>query len=292
MKLTDKQLNDLLDKLVASTKSPRGSYSAAESYKIIEKRLFLKRAHPLQTAILRYAAGITLICILSWSAYQYMKPIELLTTSTLAETKSIQLPDGSKVLLNHFSSLTYPKEFSDNSRIVNLNGEAYFEVFKDKKHPFIVNADAINVEVLGTHFNVKAYKNSDEIKTSLFEGSVSVKGWGNSAFIVLKPNESATYNKTNKKIIHETLQNVSEEIAWRDGVIIFNDLPLQEIAKQLSNSFGVTIKITDQSLQNYKLTARFNNKESLKQILDLLQIAGGFNYSQKDKLISITTKLK
>lgn len=292
MKLTDKQLNKLLDKLVASTKSPRGSYSAAESYKIIEKRLFLKRTHPLQTSILRYAAAIALICILSWSAYQYMKPIELLTTSTLAETKTIQLPDGSKVILNHFSSLTYPKEFSDKSRIVNLNGEAYFEVYKDKKHPFVVNTDAINVEVLGTHFNVRAYKNSDEIKTSLFEGSVSVKDKDNSSFIVLKPNESAIYNKTNKKIIHETFQNISKEIAWRDGVLIFNDLPLQEIARQLSNSFGVTIKITDHSLQNYKLTARFNNKESLEQILDLLQIAGGFNYSQKDKLISITTKLK
>ncbi|WP_071147204.1 FecR family protein [Bacteroides ihuae] len=292
MKLSDNQLNELLDKLIASTKSPHGIYSATESYKKIEKRLFSKRAHTLSVSILAYAAAIALICVLSWSVYQYTKPVEILTTSTLAETKSIQLPDGSKVVLNHFSSLTYPKEFSNKDRIVSLNGEAYFEVSKDKKHPFIVSADAIDVKVLGTHFNVEAYKSNNEIKTTLFEGSVSIKSKDNSSSIILNPNESAIYNKLKKKIIHETGQKVSNEIAWQKGLFIFNNLPLKEITRKLSNSFGVTIQIPDQSLQNYRLTARFNNEESLEQILKLLQTAGEFNYSQDDKLIRITTKLK
>jgi len=292
MKLSDNQLNELLDKLIASTKSPHGIYSATESYKKIEKRLFSKRAHTLSVSILAYAAAIALICVLSWSVYQYTKPVEILTTSTLAETKSIQLPDGSKVVLNHFSSLTYPKEFSNKDRIVSLNGEAYFEVSKDKKHPFIVSADAIDVKVLGTHFNVEAYKSNNEIKTTLFEGSVSIKSKDNSSSIILSPNESAIYNKLKKKIIHETSQKVSDEIAWQKGLFIFNNLPLKEITRKLSNSFGVTIQIPDQSLQNYRLTARFNNGENLEQILKLLQTAGEFNYSQDDKLIRITTKLK
>ena len=193
--------------------------------------------------------------------------------------------------LNHFSSLTYPEKFKGEHREVNLKGEAYFEVTKNRKHSFIVQTESVNVEVLGTHFNVESYPDDPEVKTTLLEGSVAVSNKSNSVRIVLKPNESAIYNKEKKSMTLEVSDRVAEEIAWRNGELIFTNLPLQEIARQLSNTFGIDISITDTALQNYRITARFSSEEGLDQILDLLHTVGNFNYSYNNKEITITTKL-
>lgn len=290
MKHTDTELERVLEQLVAATRSPRGRFSAGESWLKLEKRLPRKRRYPLSIRIFSAAATVALLCIIGWFAYEYVQPISMQTISTLAETKTVRLPDGTKVTLNHFSTLTYPERFKQTNRMVDLNGEAYFEVSKDKKHPFIVQTKAVDVQVLGTHFNVEAYNNDPEIKTTLFEGSVAVSNKSNSERIVLLPNESAIYNKVSKSLVRETTESALEEIAWQKGSFIFNNLPLREIARQLSNSFGVTIHINDTALQNYRITASFNNKENLESILRLLQRAGNFDYSQNTKQVTITTK--
>lgn len=289
--MKDVELEKLLERLVASTRTPRGRFSAAASYDKLAKQLPRNRNRFLSIPI--YAASVAavaLLCILGWFTYDYLRPDALQTISTLAEVRTIQLPDGSEVTLNHFSSLTYPERFRQANREVTLNGEAYFEVAKDPRHPFIVQAEAISVQVLGTHFNIEAYRNDPEVKTTLFEGSVAVSDKDHSARIVLRPNESAIYNKVKKSLTLEAFANAPEEIAWRSGKFLFSHLPLQEIARQLSNSFGVDIRINDDTLRNYCLTAQFTHGESLKQMLDLLQQAGQFDYSQKNNQIIITPK--
>ena len=108
--------------------------------------------------------------------------------------------------------------------------------------------------------------------------------------MVLKPNEIAIYNKVEEKLTRKVLENAEDEISWRQGEFIFDDLPLQEIARELSNSFGATIHIADAALQNYRITARFRNGEDLATILSVLHNAGYFNYSQNNKQIIITAK--
>lgn len=283
MKYTDRELDRLLEKLIASTRSPRGKFSAAASYQILEKRLPRPALRLFSLRTLSAVAAIALLC--------FLKPAALQTISTLADTRTIKLPDGTEVTLNHFSSLTYPEKFKGEHREVNLKGEAYFEVTKNRKHSFIVQTESVNVEVLGTHFNVESYPDDPEVKTTLLEGSVAVSNKSNSVRIVLKPNESAIYNKEKKSMTLEVSDRVAEEIAWRNGELIFTNLPLQEIARQLSNTFGVDISITDTALQNYRITARFSSEEGLDQILDLLHTVGNFNYSYNNKKITITTKL-
>lgn len=136
---------------------------------------------------------------------------------------------------------------------MTLKGEGYFEVSKSKEHPFIVQAEAVKVRVLGTHFNIEAYPGDPEVKTTLFEGSVAVSTASHPEGIVLRPNESAIYNKKKESLTREAEKNVSEEIAWQNGIFIFNHLPLQEIVRELSNSFGVKIKIENEKLRNYRL---------------------------------------
>ena len=291
MKYTDRELEEILNKLIASTRSPRGRFSAASSYPQLEKKLkfIYRRLYPVRT--FAAAAAVVLLCLSVWTAYLYMQPVSIQTVTTLAETRTILLPDGTSVTLNHYSSLSYPKQFKSDNREVELSGEAYFEVSKNKKHPFIVQTETIDVQVLGTHFNVDAYPDNPDVKTTLLTGSVAVSNKNNSVHMVLKPNEVAIYNKVEQKLTCKVLENAGDEISWRHGEFIFDDLPLQEIARELSNSFGTTIHITDSTLRNYRVTARFRNGEDLETILSVLHNAGYFNYSRNTQQITITPKL-
>ena len=292
MKYTDTELETILSKLIASTRSPRGRFSAVASYPQLEKRLkpHIRCLFPTRMRILAAAAAVILLCLSVGTVYLYMQPTSLQTVSTMAETRNVILPDGSSVLLNRHSSLSYPKRFKSDNREVQLTGEAYFEVSKDQKHPFIVQTEHINVQVLGTHFNVDAYRNNPEVKTTLLTGSVAVSNKSNSVRMILKPNEIAIYNKVGNKLTRQVTKNAKDEISWRDGEFIFDNLPLGEIARELSNSFGTPIHIADTSLQSYRISARFRNGEDLETILSVLHHAGYFNYSQNNKQIVITTK--
>lgn len=290
MKYNDIELDELLERLIASTRSPRGRFAADASYPLLKKRLAARSRRLFLKGTMAAAATLALVCLSVWFAFNYSQPATLQTISTLAETRTLQLPDGTSVMLNHFSSLTYPKRFSANQRKVTLQGEAYFEVAKKKQHPFVVEAGAIQVKVLGTHFNIDAYPGNPEIRTTLLQGSVAVSRPGTSTQVMLKPNEIAIYNKEKKTIQRENVENATEELAWQRGEFIFNHQPLQDIARELSNSFGVPIHIPDTALQNYHITARFPNHESLDTILSLLQKADYFNYSQDTNGIILTTK--
>lgn len=290
MKYTETELEKTLNKLIASTRSPRGRFSAAASYPQLERML---KAHSRRLVLVRTfatAAAVALLCLSVWTAYLYMQPVAIQTVSTLAETRTVSLPDGTSVTLNHYSTLTYPERFKSDNREVELNGEAYFEVSKDKKHPFIVQTEAVDVRVLGTQFNVDAYRDSPDVRTTLLTGSVAVSNKSNSEHMILKPNEIAIYNKVEKKLTRKLLEDATDEISWRHGEFIFDDVPLRDIARELSNSFGTTIQITDSTLQNYRISARFRNGEDLETILSVLQDAGYFNYSHNDKQITITAK--
>jgi len=124
----------------------------------------------------------------------------------------------------------------------------------------------------------------------LLEGSVAVKAPAVSSRITLSPGESAIYNRADKTLQEEKTKENNTATGWRDGHFHFDYLPLQEIARELSNSFGATIHIADTSLQSYRISARFRNGEDLETILSVLHHAGYFNYSQNNKQIVIPTK--
>lgn len=289
MKYTDTEIDKILDRLVASTRSPRGMFSASVSYPKLERRLKPRILHiPVQ--FFRVAVAVVLLCLSVCAVYWYATPTSIQTVSTLAETRYVRLPDGTSVTLNHFSSLTYPKGFKNANREVTLIGEGYFEVTKDKKHPFIVQAGPVNVQVLGTHFNMDAYPNNPDIRTTLLEGSVAVSNTNNTIRLVLEPNQMAIYNKVGNSLTRKEIKNSGDEISWRQGELIFNDTSLKEIVRELSNSFNVNIQIQDTTLQNYCITAHFPKSEKLETILTVLHQAGHFNYSKTNDQIIITTK--
>ncbi len=277
---SDKELDEWLEQLASSTHSPQGKFSAEESYSILQQRLIPARRKRKILSI-RYvtavAAGLVLLIGFGWMFYSYQRPARMLTVLTNAETQRIQLPDGSEVTLNRHSQLSYPETFG-KERIVNLNGEAYFEVSKNPEKPFRVKTNGVTVSVLGTHFNVNAYATDSLVETTLLEGSVAVSDNKNGNQVILKPNETAVYRKATGMLTMHSDSDADNEISWRDGILSFDNATMGEIARQLSHHFNVTIQIEGERLRNYKLNASFKQDETLEEILEMLAPIGDFTY--------------
>ncbi len=286
MKTNNENFDKVLDKLVASTRSPRGRFSAANNWPLLKQRLSATRNRKRFLLRMAGTAAAVLLCVTGWLGYDAMRPVPMQTVSTLAQTRTIQLPDRSEVILNRYSTLTYPARFKGGRRTVELQGEAYFEVTKESGQPFIVQAGALNVQVLGTHFNVEAYADDEEVRTTLLEGVVAVST--DKRRVVLAPNESAVYNKKQGTLSHESTPDAANEILWSRGILFFNQSPLSEIVRHLSNAFHTEMRIDDPHLPDYRMTATFHHGESLHEILDLLKVAGGFSYTIQNKTIVIT----
>ena len=136
----EQEFEKILDKLAISTRSPRGRFSKANSWILLEKRLPHLQRRILSLHTMAGAAAVAVLCVLGWWAYYMFAPVPLQTVSTLAETRTVTLPDQTEIVLNRYSSLTYPERFRGKDRKVQLQGEAYFEVSKDAAHPFKVEA--------------------------------------------------------------------------------------------------------------------------------------------------------
>jgi len=159
-----------------------------------------------------------------------------LSTSN-GETYKLSLPDGSRIWLNAASTLIYPTSFSSAiKRQVKLMGEAYFEIAKDKTHPFIVETNSQRVEVLGTHFNISAYQDEPLTKTTLMEGSVRISNPSQSQ--LLKPGEQAIVNGRDIAVVPGDLE---EALDWKNGKIVFNDETLSTIMKKISRWYDVEV---------------------------------------------------
>lgn len=205
----------------------------------------------------------------------------------------LTLSDGTKVYLNSGSSITYPNTFNaSNKRIVALQGEAYFEVTSNKKKPFIVKTDLLNVRVLGTKFNVSAYKNDNNNSITLVEGKVAVSK--SVAFedekpksILLEPNQRALAKRNdNNNITKELVKNTSKYISWKNKELEFKNDKFIDITKKLERNFNVKIISNNKKLNNIEFTGNFN-KQDVFDILDSFRVHTPFTYTVKNNSIII-----
>ncbi|MDN3582471.1 FecR family protein [Mucilaginibacter flavus] len=197
------------------------------------------------------------------------------------------LPDGTRVWLNASSLIKYPVDFNTGSeRKVELSGEAYFEVAHNKSRPFRVVTSRQVVEVLGTHFNVNAYKDEPNTKTTLLEGSVKVTGDKESA--MLKPGQQA--NLTDGIKVSDV--DAEEAVAWKNGYFRFDDEKLETVMRKVSRWYNVDVEYRDNEVKNYlfaALTTRFDNLSTLLKIMDQTVDA---NFSVEGTKIIISKKVK
>ncbi|KIQ14419.1 iron dicitrate transport regulator FecR [Flavobacterium sp. MEB061] len=202
----------------------------------------------------------------------------------------LQLSDGTVVNLNSGTTLKYPEQFGVNGkRNVYLTGEAFFEVAKDKTHPFIVHANKVEVEVLGTKFNVSAYPENPTVNSTLIEGSIQMAEVENkSNAVLLVPNQMATWQNNSKKITTKFV-DTSIYAAWTKGDIAFKDTPFSTIAKIIERTYDVKIINENSDLARQNFTGSIKISESsVENILELLKRDTPFNYAIKENTITIT----
>ncbi|WP_299548757.1 FecR domain-containing protein [Seonamhaeicola sp.] len=198
----------------------------------------------------------------------------------------ITLSDGTKVHLNAGSSIRYPVYFiKDKNRIVYLEGEAYFDVVKNSEQPFIVKTDNMNIEVLGTKFNVSSYPEDPSINTVLVEGSVSINSDKNKNNTILKPGHKADWKKQSGKVL---VNNVDTSIytAWIEGRIVFEHMPFENILVKLERHYDISITNNNLDLAKETFTASFDI-ESIEQVLKAFSKNYHFTYTINQDQITI-----
>lgn len=182
---------------------------------------------------------------------------------------NIVLGDGTKVYLNAVSSIKYPTQFKGDQRVVEVEGEAYFEVAKNKKKPFIVKSGNQSIEVLGTHFNLHAYNNESVVKTTLLEGSVAVTYRNQKT--ILKPGQQSNVSDNLGKI---AVREVDTEaaIAWKNGRFKFDDDDLKTVMKQLERWYGIKVEYRGDVSDARFNGGTFRNK-NLSEVLKVLELS-------------------
>lgn len=230
-----------------------------------------------------YAAVVSILCLLSANLIFLAQGEETAGTeayNTIRVPKgqrvSVTLSDGTNVWLNAESQFSYPSQFKGDRRQVHLQGEAYFDVTPDRKHPFMVQLPSLNIKVLGTQFNAKAYPNEDHCIT-LRQGSVEVSTPNGKHLQKMLPKDQIYYRKSGKWE-HRTQTNAAEASDWINGGLRIDNLPLHEFLPDLERHYDVEIHIQDAAIQDIPFTCHFKNGVDIKEALELLKATKQIDY--------------
>ena len=197
----------------------------------------------------------------------------------------LELSDGTKVWLNATSTLKFPVAFSGKERRVILTGEGYFEVAKNATMPFHVEVNGVDINVLGTHFNVNAYANEATIRTTLLEGSVSVAGKGGQC--VLRPGQQAVANATDKMEVNNNV-DADEVVAWKYGMFRFKGAALATILRQASRWYDIDFVFEAET--DEKFSGEIARTVNAEQLLNILELTGKVDFEVKGRTVLVIPK--
>ena len=204
----------------------------------------------------------------------------------------ITLSDGSRVWLNAASSLRFPVHFVGGERRVELKGEGYFEVAKDKSRPFIVDvAGKEEVEVLGTHFNINSYSDEASVNTTLLEGSVSIKVNGSKEPKLLVPGQQFMLFNSGKSKIHEDA-NLEETIAWKEGKFHFGEsMDLEQVMRQIGRWYDVDIEYEGE-ISGIHLGGTISRNVSASKVFEMLEMTGVAKFRIDGRKVTVAAQKK
>jgi len=234
----------------------------------------------------KYAAAVVIFLGLGMLLQYFAGTKNSIVYTYLADTQievpkgqmsSVILPDGTKVQLNSGSKLVYASGFNSGERTVNLEGEAFFNVAKDKKHSFIIKTKSLDFKVYGTSFNVQAYPEDSEINTTLVEGSLGVVGKTGNEMARLVPGENANFKEESKELV---VTNVDLELytSWKDGMVTFRNEKLKDIARKIERWYNVQIVINNPQLADELYMGTIMKNKPIDQLLEVFKLTSSLNY--------------
>lgn len=270
--------------------------------KIDDKKLYKKITTKIERkerdtwSIIRYAAAFVILAVATFAIVYINEKEEIVPLSvqteyiskstTRGQKSTIMLSDGSKVVLNADSKISFPKYFTDSTRNIELIGEAFFQVAKDSARPFTVSAGNTKTTALGTSFNINSRWSIQKIALSTGKVEVSTSITENA--IVLEPGDALEVNEQDRTT-HQFQFDSRKELLWKDGVLFFENTTLKEIVITLELWYDVNIELPNNQLENKVYTGRFDNP-TLKQVLESVSFALDFKYSKNGKKVKIITK--
>lgn len=208
-------------------------------------------------------------------------------TSGKGQKSRVELPDGSKVWLNSESRIAYNSDFNKTNRRIDMKGEAYFEVSPNKNLPFIVKAEEISVEALGTTFNIMAYGEKNEIITTLVEGKILTSANGQE--VILSAGERCGFNKNDGRLTQQKVNDMEHIVPWKNNELLFENESLSNVAVTLERLYDVKVVFSEQSIKQYTYTGLIRNN-SLNNILELISNTSPVDYAIKENIIEFSKR--
>lgn len=272
-----------------------------EDYMMAEKRLLTKideqeKASKVKSrrmySFMRYAAVIVMLLTFSGLAYWYFNrnDYNMVCLATAdGETKELILPDGSKVWLNGNTTLEYPESFTDDVRMLYLNGEAYFEVTPNKHKPFIVRGATMQIEVLGTKFNFKNSTACRIAEASLLEGEIRASGNADEGLITLEPGQKVELNTYTRKMkVSDT--NAEMDAIWHNEFVQLTNANIYDIALLLEKIYKVNIVLSPELKKTNTYSGVLQKKGSIREVLEVLSKTIHFNYKISEQNIFLSVE--
>ncbi|OHT43934.1 FecR family protein [Flavobacterium tructae] len=207
-----------------------------------------------------WAVAASLLFVVSLSCFLYLSSLKTITrqyATRAGEHAKIVLSDGTQIWLNAGSHVKYPVTFKGDTREIYLTGEAFFDVAKDKKHPFIIHTDKMDTKVLGTSFNVQAYPDQTTQEVSVLTGRVNVKSTVTKENVYVTPGQKVVFKSHSNKLQAFKDIPMNSISLWRKHIIVFEDAPLPEVIATINRNYNVTVQIANKNLNNLKISAYF-----------------------------------
>lgn len=294
-------LEEMIEQQWASEETHQlGTPESQPLYRKIQKHLFPNRLRTLApyrsyrafawkvAAALAFVVMATLLLIKPSEDQESLPMAESVTitkTTARGQKRTTMLPDGTKVVLNAESSLSYPEQFADSIRVVTLQGEGFFEVTKDSLRPFVVQTTTVETQVLGTSFNVRAYVEDTIAQVALVTGKVSVQSKDQKAVVLLTPGTMATYHRA-QHTMDQTDDFPPTVTAWKDHILLFRHANYQTITTTLEQWYDVDFVNTADRQPDWQYNGEFEDK-SLEYVLESISYACRFSYTIRDKKVII-----
>ena len=269
----EKMKNNLLNRINAEEDFMR-------SVRVNRKREFL-HALSLAASILVVAMSVVFLILGDRQIHEYEVVAER------GQKSSVTLPDGSHVWLNSASRITYTSDFNKKNRNITLEGEAYFDVAKNKKIPFVVNASEMSITAVGTEFNVRNYSDEDEVCTTLVEGKVIASTLG--CDISLTYGQEAVLNRNSGEMSFAVVSDLNHMVPWRSNEMLLDGESLDNLSRILSRMYNVDVYFENDSIKTYTYTGLIRNN-SLQNVLELVSNTSPVAYGIYDDKIVFTTK--
>lgn len=278
---------DGVDQLAA-----RSKYDMDAEWDLISGKLDLEAGEPdarrrsLRLTILRIAAVLVIGLMGAAGWYGGRELLMYERVAVESGTYSLELMDGSMITLNSGSKIRYTKKESLSYRKVKLSGEAFFEVARDTIRPFLIDAGPAQIEVLGTSFNVNAYPEKEDVEVTVSSGLVAMSARGNKENVILLNKGNSGVLSKKKSALNFVVEGNINAVAWKTGMLEFDEASLLEVIKTLSHTYQADIQLRDKELSDLTITVSFNNQE-LDAVLKVIANTLDLRIEQQDGQILI-----